>query len=120
MEMKGSSARAGDRAAAQLSAAVTSFALNVEAEEILGDVRGPAEVALARQVAMYLCHVAFELSLSRVAAGFGRDRSTVAHACHIIEDRRDDPAFEHWIGALETVLRETPIVDAEERVRLAS
>ncbi len=118
--MKGSSARARDRAAAQLSAAVTSFALSVETEDILGDLRGPAEVALARQVAMYLCHIGFELSLSRVAAAFGRDRSTVAHACHTIEDRRDDPAFEHWLSALELVLRDTPIVDTDDLMRAAS
>jgi chromosomal replication initiation ATPase DnaA len=118
--MKGSNARARDRAAAQLSAAVTSFALNVQPEDIFGDLRGSAEVALARHVAMYLCHIAFELSLARVAIAFGRDRSTVAHACHTIEDRRDDLAFENWIGALEMVLRDTPIVDADELVRAAS
>lgn len=118
--MKGLNARASDRAAAQLSAAVTSFALSVEAEEIFGDLRGSADVALARQAAMYLCHVAFELSLTRVAAAFGRDRSTVAHACHVIEDRRDDPAFEHWIGALELVLRETPTAVGDELVEAAS
>ncbi len=93
--------RARDGASAQLAAAVTSFALGVEADRILGDTRGSAEVAFARQVAMYLCHVAFELSLARVAAAFARDRSTVAHACHLIEDRREDEAFEHWIDALE-------------------
>jgi len=118
--MKGSDARARDRAAAQLSAAVTSFALNVEVDHILGDPRGSAEVAFARQVAMYLCHVAFELSLGRVAWAFGRDRSTVAHACHTIEDRRDEAAFEHWICALEMVLRDTPIGESDRRARAAS
>lgn len=113
--MKGSDARTRDRAAAQLSAAVTSFALNVEPDDIFGDLRGSADVALARHVAMYLCHVGFELSLARVAVAFGRDRSTVAYACHAIEDRRDQPAFEHWIGALEMVLRDAPIVGGLER-----
>ncbi len=88
---------------------VTSFALGVEANRILGNTRGSAEVAFARQVAMYLCHVAFELSLGRVAAAFARDRSTVAHACHLIEDRREDEAFEHWIDALEVALRGAPV-----------
>lgn len=62
--------RAHDRASAQLAAAVTSFSLGVEANRILGNTWGSAEVAFARQVAMYLCHVAFELSLGRVAAAF--------------------------------------------------
>ncbi len=57
---------------------------------------------------MYLCHVAFELSLARVAVAFGRDRSTVAHACHMIEDRRDEIRFDIWIGGLEAMLRDAP------------
>jgi chromosomal replication initiation ATPase DnaA len=48
------------------------------------------------------------MSLARVAIAFDRDRSTVAHACHIIEDRRDDPEFDAWIESLEDALRETP------------
>lgn len=107
-EMSVSGRRARDRASAQLAAAVTSFALGVRPGDIMGDPRGSAEIAFARQVAMYLCHVAFELSLARVATGFERDRSTVAHACHVIEDRRDDEAFEHWINALEMALRGAP------------
>jgi len=35
-----------------------------------------------------------ELSLTEVARGFARDRTTVSHACHLIEDRRDDPDFD--------------------------
>jgi hypothetical protein len=29
------------------------------------------------------------MSLYRVAVAFGRDRLTVAYACHLIEDQRD-------------------------------
>jgi chromosomal replication initiation ATPase DnaA len=100
--------RRRDAAAARLAAGVAAFALNVSAEELLGELRGSAEVAFARQVAAYLCHTAFEMSLTRVAAAFGRDRSTVAHACHLIEDRRDETQFEVWIGTLETMLRKAP------------
>lgn len=97
-----------DRARAQLAAAVAAFALGVRSEDILGPTRGAAEAAFARQVAMYLAHVAFEMSLARVAAAFGRDRSTVAHACHAIEDRRDAVAFDGWLEDLEGMLREAP------------
>ncbi len=100
--------RARDEASARLAANVAAYALNVPAEEIVGDARGSAEVAFARQVAAYLCHTAFELSLARVASAFGRDRSTVAHACHAIEDRRDEAQFDLWISALEASLREAP------------
>ena len=101
-------ARADDEAAARLSADVASYALKVPATDILSENRGSAAVAFARQVAIYLCHVGFEFSLARVAAAFGRDRSTVAHACHTIEDRRDDEVFDRWIGGLEAMLQEAP------------
>jgi chromosomal replication initiation ATPase DnaA len=100
--------RAGDRAAAELAAGVASYALGVPQHEIVDDARGSAAVAFARQVAMYLCHVAFELSLARVAVAFARDRSTVAYACHLVEDRRDEPQFDLWISGLETMLRSAP------------
>jgi len=103
-----SQARADDEAAARLSADVASYALNVSAAEVLSGNRGSASIAFARQVAIYLCHVGFEFSLARVAAAFGRDRSTVAHACHAIEDRRDDAQFDLWIGGLEAMLQEAP------------
>jgi len=70
---------------------------------------------------MYLTHVVFEMSLARVADAFGRDRTTAAHACHLIEDGRDDPAFDALMDRiteatieylsmdrLETVLRSLP------------
>lgn len=110
-----------DEAAARLAAGIASYGFEVPVEHILDVRRGSAEAALARQAAMYLCHVAFELSLSRVAQAFGRDRSTVAHACHRIEDRRDDPDFDDWIGALEAALREAPSPERAPRaVRLSA
>lgn len=63
--------------------------------------RGKAKVALARQVAMYLAHVACGLSLTDTGRLFGRDRTTVAHACGVIEDRRDDPLFDRALDLLE-------------------
>lgn len=99
---------ARDQASARLAAGVASFALGVPVEEILGRARGNAQAAFARQVAVYLCHTAFAWSLSRVAIAFGRDRSTIAHACHAIEDRREEPQFDLWIASLEAMLREAP------------
>ncbi|MGE0741088.1 MAG: helix-turn-helix domain-containing protein [Hyphomonadaceae bacterium] len=107
--------RLEDEAAAQLAAGVVSFALGIPQQIILEDARGSMEAAFARQVAMYLCHVGFELSLSRVAWAFGRDRSTVAHACHTIEDRRDEAQFDTWITTLETMLQRAPPIERRER-----
>ncbi len=63
--------------------------------------RGRAKVALARQVAMYLAHVGCGLSLTETGRLFKRDRTTVAHACGVIEDRRDDPIFDRALDLLE-------------------
>lgn len=100
--------RAEDAAAADLTAKVVSYALGIDPEGIVDDARGCSQTAYARQLAMYLCHVAFEMSLARVAAAFGRDRSTVAHACHAIEDRRDETQFDAWMASLEASLRAAP------------
>ncbi len=74
---------------------------DVEAELLLRPNRGRAEVALARQVAMYLAHVGCELSLTAVGRVFGRDRSTVAHACRRVEDARERPQFDRAIMMME-------------------
>ncbi|AMM85037.1 helix-turn-helix domain-containing protein [Martelella sp. AD-3] len=54
-----------------------------------------------RQIAMYVCHVTLQLSLSEIGAAFGRDRTTVAYSCRVIEDRRDDRAFDEFIASVE-------------------
>ena len=100
--------RMGDEAAARLAASVAAYGLGAALEDIFSPTRGSADAAFARQVAMYLCHVAFNLSLARVAVAFGRDRTTVTHACHAVEDRREDERFDHWIGALEAMLQDPP------------
>jgi chromosomal replication initiation ATPase DnaA len=66
--------------------------------------RGKAHIALARQAAMYLAHVTCGLTLTEVGLLFGRDRTTVAHACAVIEDRRDDPIFDRALDLLEWAL----------------
>ena len=94
-----------DRSRAQLATGVVAYALGYDLGEMIGRTRGPKRACTARQLAMYLTYTAFEMSLSRCAYAFGRDRSTVSHACHIIEDRRDDASFDEWIDGLETSLR---------------
>jgi hypothetical protein len=42
----------------------------------------------ARQVAMYLAHVSFGLTLTQTGALFARDRTTVAYGCGVVELRR--------------------------------
>lgn len=72
--------------------------------ELNAPSRGSPSTALARQVAMYLCHVGFAMSFEAIGRLFGRDRTTVAHACRVVEDRRDDIWFDCRIAALELAL----------------
>jgi len=74
--------------------------------EAFGSVsRGPARVALARQVAMYLSHVACGLTLTEAGRLFARDRTTVAHACGVVEDLRDDATFDRVLDLVEMIVR---------------
>jgi chromosomal replication initiation ATPase DnaA len=73
----------------------------VESQTFAQETRGEARAANARQVAMYLAHVACGLSLTEAGRLFGRDRTTVAHACLVIEDKREDPVFDQALDLLE-------------------
>lgn len=77
----------------------------VTSHEVWAVTRGTPHIALARQVGMYLAHVAFELSLTDVGTLFVRDRTTVAHACTVVEDRRDDPLFDRVLDLMEHAVR---------------
>ncbi len=59
-------------------------------------------------MAIYLTHIALAWPLWRVAAAFGRDRSTVSHAVRSIEDLRDDRALDSLLGALEACIQHAP------------
>ncbi len=80
-------------------------AFAVTSDDIRAPTRRSAEAALARQVAMYLTHVAFQVPLNEVGRLYARDRSTAAHACHVVEDLRDDPAFDACLDHLEQAMR---------------
>jgi chromosomal replication initiation ATPase DnaA len=82
----------------------------VDIRDLRAGTRGSPRAAFARQVAMYLAHVVCGLNLSEVGAVFARDRTTVAHACGVVEDRRDDPDFDGRIEYLERAV--TSLIDA--------
>jgi len=83
---------------------LVSAALGIGLAELRASRRGRAAAAFARQTAMYLAHVHFGLTLSQVGRNFGRDRTTVAHACARVEDSRDDPKVERVLACLEAAL----------------
>jgi chromosomal replication initiation ATPase DnaA len=97
-----------DDARAQIVIALAAGACGTRVEHVMGG-RRDIRAAFARQVAMYLASVAFDMSLGRVARAFGRDRSTVRHACHVVEERRENPGFDQWMEALEASAAGVPV-----------
>lgn len=97
------------RAQVKLAQEVVAAALHISVIELRAPTRRQAPVALARQITMYLLHVCFGFSLSAVGRYCGRDRTTAAHACRQIEDRRDDPAFDNMMDRLEFALHALPV-----------
>lgn len=89
-------------------------AWNVPLNELRASTRCKAPVALARQVAMYLTHVSFGMNLSAVGRHFGRDRTTAAHACRQIEDKRDDREFDLMLDRLEFAVSSRPVMEMRQ------
>ena len=93
---------------AQCAKNIACYIFDVSMREMEARTRSRAHAAFARQAAMYLCNIGQCLSLSEIGYGFSRDRTTVAHACRLIEDCREEG------GDLDMLLTEM-----EEALRLA-
>jgi hypothetical protein len=93
-----------DRAFARLATALSDSGAGAPAEA----ARNTRAASYGRQLAMYICHVAFGMSLTRIGRAFRRDRSTVSWALHVMEDRRDDKDFDALCEALEAAARAAP------------
>lgn len=61
-------------------------------------------MAHVRQIAMYVCHVALQIQHGDIGRAFGRDEATVRYACHIVEDRRDDGAYDDFVASIERMV----------------
>lgn len=93
------------RGLGQMVTHTVSSAFLVPVNELQAPTRCRARVARARQVAMYLAHVGLGLSYTDAGRLFGRDRTTVAHACRLVEEQREDPRFDASLDYLEQTLR---------------
>ena len=107
--------RLQDEHSVRLAVGLTGYAMQVPAEKMLSHTERDHTIARARQVAMYLSHVGLGMSLARVAMALGRDRSTVAHGCHRIEDLRDDPDVDAWLEELEERLKAAACIGQGQR-----
>jgi len=92
-------------ALSRLITQAVASAFDISEQELRASTRRGAAVAFARQVAMYLAHVACGYSLTEVGILFHRDRTTAAYACRKIEDRRDDPDLDFCLDCLESAVR---------------
>ncbi len=88
----------------KLTCDVVARVYNILPTALYSPTRGEAHVAQARQLAMYLAHVTFGLSLGAVGRHFGRDRTTAAYGCRQVEDRRDSVSFDLMLDHLEQAL----------------
>jgi chromosomal replication initiator protein len=70
----------------------------------------PANIALPRQVAMYLCRDLTSHSLPTIGDAFGKNHATVLHACRLISQReQEDPTIRQALTTLrETLTSRTP------------
>jgi len=97
-----------DQLFAQLVIAAVGLEFGIPHTLIDNRTKGTSRAAFGRQLAMYLLNVVYDVNLSRVARVFNRDRSTASHACHVIEDQREDPMLDAKICRLETFLTGAP------------
>jgi chromosomal replication initiation ATPase DnaA len=82
---------------------IAAALFNVSGKDLRRAGRTALDVSRVRQITMYVAHVVLRLTQSEVGRGFGRDRTTVLHACHTIEDFRDDAEFDRIVSMVERI-----------------
>lgn len=85
--------------------AVVATAFRISAADLEKRTRR-IDIARARQAAIYLARVVLRMTLRDAGRLYGRDRSTAAHACRVIEDLRDNHDFDRLLCTLETRLQD--------------
>ncbi len=82
---------------------IAAALFSVSSKELRRPGRSADPVCRVRQIAMYVAHVVLRLTQGEVGRGFGRERTTVVHACHTIEDLRDDAEFDRVVSMVERI-----------------
>ena len=82
---------------------ITAALFNVSGNDLRRPGRSTTSVARVRQIGMYVAHVILGLTMTAIGRGFGRDRTTVQHACHLVEDMRDDEEFDQIVKMVENI-----------------
>jgi chromosomal replication initiation ATPase DnaA len=82
---------------------IVAALFGVNSKDLRRPGRSAINVSRVRQIGMYVAHVVLQLTMTEVGRGFGRDRTTVQHACHLVEDMRDDAQFDQLLVMTERV-----------------
>ncbi|MEM7214865.1 MAG: helix-turn-helix domain-containing protein [Pseudomonadota bacterium] len=82
---------------------IVANSFDLDPQIIVQTRRGVAKVARARQILFYLLHTSLSFPLVEIAQIFGKDRTTIGHACRLIEDLRDEAEFDGFVSKLEKV-----------------
>lgn len=82
---------------------IAAALFNVSGKDLRRAGRTALDVSRVRQITMYVAHVVLRLNRADIGRGFNRDRTTVAHACHQVEDLRDDEDFDRIVLMVERV-----------------
>ena len=93
-----------DAAIRQMLTDTVGKALAIRPDKIDAPDRGPARIAFARQLAIYLARTRLGLSFTDAGQLFRRDRTTAAHACRRVEELRDDAAIDAMVEQLEQLV----------------
>ena len=83
---------------------IVAVYFQLPSELLLKFARGKASATRARQVSIYLMHTTLSFSFTQIAKIYGKDRTTIAHACRLIEDLRDDPEFDNRLVEFELTI----------------
>lgn len=82
---------------------VSTF-FEVSVESLQAQTRCAAPICQARQICMYLLHTSLSISYPDIGRLFRRDRTTISHACMVVEDLRDDTGIDGNLTRLESIL----------------
>ena len=81
--------------------AIVASAFGIVPEDLVAATRGERRTAFARQVGMYVASTTLGLNLTQAGALFRRDRTTAAHACRTVEERREARTIDSVVDCVE-------------------
>lgn len=108
-------------AACRLAQEIAALGFDVRVAEIRRPSRAESRACDARHAAMYLANTTFGISLTRIGAAFGRERTSIAYAIRRVEDWRDDAACNLMLERLEALaITACRAIDTGISVKLSS